>query len=56
METKMGAPEKAEIAFRRKIAYFCCMRKTFVILRFAAAGRDTRWSAARALNWQHLGF
>ena len=22
METKMGAPEKAEIAFRRKIAYF----------------------------------
>ncbi len=32
METKMGVPEQAEIAFRRKIAYFCCMRKTFIIL------------------------
>ena len=37
METKMGAPEKAEIAFRRKIAYSCCMRKTFVILLAVAA-------------------
>jgi len=37
METKMGVPDGAEIAFRRKIAYFCCMRKTFVILLAVAA-------------------
>ena len=29
METKMGAPEKAEIAFRRKIAYFLYEKDLF---------------------------